>query len=70
MKASEAGINKTVEYFKSIGMPVCLKDLGIEPSDDEIYALAMDATKNDSVKLSRIIPIDARLAAEIYKRAK
>ena len=70
LKASEAGINKTVEYFKSIGMPVCLKDLGIDPSDDEILALAMDATKNDSVKLSRIIPIDARLAAEIYKRAK
>ncbi len=68
-KAAVAGIDKTIEFFKSIGMPVSLSDLKITPSDDDLKALAMDATMQDSVKLSRIRPIDAAAAFEIYKAA-
>ncbi|WP_029320202.1 iron-containing alcohol dehydrogenase [Butyrivibrio sp. AE3004] len=68
-KAAAAGIDKTVEFFKSIGMPVSLHDLGINPTDDDLTALSMDATMQDTVKLSRIRPIDAKAAFEIYKAA-
>ncbi|WP_026510888.1 iron-containing alcohol dehydrogenase [Butyrivibrio sp. LC3010] len=68
-KAAVAGIDKTIKFFKSIGMPVSLSDLKITPSDDDLKALAMDATMQDSVKLSRIRPIDAAAAFEIYKAA-
>ena len=69
-KAAELGIEKTVEYFKSLNMPVSLSDLGVSPSDDEIKKLALDATGNDTVKLSRIRPLDAKAVEEIYLRAR
>lgn len=66
---AELGIKKTVEYFASIGMPTSLKELGIDPSEDDLKALALDATMNDTIKLSRIRPIDADLALKIYRCA-
>ena len=67
--AAKAGIDRTVEYFKSIGMPVNLRGLGIKPTDEDLHSLALDATMNDTVKLSRIRPIDAAEAEKIYKKA-
>ncbi len=67
--AALEGINKTVEFFKSIGMPVSIHDLGVNPSDEEIRALSLDATMNDTVKLSRIRPLDAAAVEKIYKGA-
>lgn len=67
--AAKAGIIKTVEFFKSIQMPVNLKELGINASDEDIKALALDATMNDTIKLSRIRPIGAKEAEEIFKKA-
>lgn len=69
-KAAELGIEKTVEFFKSLNMPVSLSDLGVSPSDDEIKKLALDATGNDTMKLSRIRPLDAKAVEEIYLRAR
>lgn len=68
-KAALAGIEKTVEFFKSIDMPVNLKGLGIDPSDEDIKALAMDATMQDTVKLSRIRPLNAADVEKIYRAA-
>ncbi len=68
-KAALAGIEKTVEFFKSIEMPVSLTGLGISPSDEDLHALALDATMNDSMKLSRIRPLDAEAVYKIYKAA-
>lgn len=68
-KAALAGIEKTVEFFESIDMPVSLKGLGIAPSDDDLKALAMDATMQDTVKLTRIRPLDAAAVEKIYKAA-
>ena len=64
-----AGIEKTVEFFKSIDMPVSLSGLGINPSDEDITALALDATMKDTVKLSRIRPLGAEDVAKIYRAA-
>ena len=68
-KAALAGIEKTAEFFKSIDMPVNLKGLGIDPSDEDIKALAMDATMQDTVKLSRIRPLNAADVEKIYRAA-
>ena len=68
--AAEIGIQATMEYFKKIGMPTSLSELGIEPTEEEIRALAMDATMNDTAKLTRIRPIGAHEAERIYRAAK
>ncbi len=68
-KAALAGIEKTVEFFKSIDMPVNLKGLGIDPSDEDLKALALDATMQDTLKLSRIRPLNAADVEKIYRAA-
>lgn len=67
---AKEGIRRTVEYFSSIGMPTSLSELGISPKDEEIRALSLDATMNDTVKLSRIKPLGAREVERIYRLAK
>ncbi|MBR6486118.1 MAG: iron-containing alcohol dehydrogenase, partial [Lachnospiraceae bacterium] len=67
--AAKAGIDKTVEFFTSIGMPVSLSGLNIKVSDEDIRELALDATMKDTVKLSRIRPLDAAAVEKIYRRA-
>ncbi|MCR5209906.1 MAG: iron-containing alcohol dehydrogenase [Lachnospiraceae bacterium] len=69
--AAKKGIDATVEYFKSLGMPVSLKEIGpdVDWTDEVIRTLAMKATMQDTVKLSRIRPIGAAEAAQIYKLA-
>lgn len=63
------GIEKTVEFFKIIGMPVSLRDLGINPSDEDLEALAMDATMQGTMKLSRIRPLETADVKRIYQSA-
>ena len=69
-EAALAGIEATVEYFRSIGMPVSLTELGVNPSEEDLKALALDATMNDTVKLSRIKPLGAEEVLEIYRLAR
>lgn len=68
-KAAALGIEWTVDFFKSLNMPVTISDLGVRPTNEEIRELALDATANDQMKLSRIRPLDAKAVEEIYKAA-
>ena len=68
-KAALSGIEKTIDFFKSIGMPVSLKDLGIDASNEDIKALALDATMQGNLKLSRIRPLDTADVEKIIKAA-
>ncbi len=68
-KAALEGIDHTIDFFRSIGMPVSLADLDINPDDNEIKALSMDATMQDTLKLSRIRPLNAASVEKIYKAA-
>ena len=68
--AAEEGIRRTVGYFASLGMPTSLRELGIEPADGDLRALALDATMNDTVKLSRIRPLGAAEVEAIFRRAR
>ena len=69
LTAARAGIGATVDFFRSIGMPTSLTELGIEASADDLHALAMDATMNDTLKLSRIRPLGAAEIEEIFRGA-
>lgn len=68
--AAREGIRRTVEYFSSIGMPTSLHELGVAPTDEEYRLLALNATMNDTVKLSAIKPIGAAEAERIFRRAR
>ena len=57
-------------FFRSIGMPVNLRELGVEASDEDLRALALDATMNDTLKLSRIRPLGAAEIEQIFRDAK
>jgi alcohol dehydrogenase YqhD (iron-dependent ADH family) len=50
-------------------MPVSLRDLGIDPTEEDLTALSLDATMQDTVKLSRIRPLDATDVKRIYHNA-
>ena len=69
-EAAVQGIEKTTEYFESIGMPISLDGLGIGVQDEEtLKELAMDATMNDTIRLSVIRPLDAGDVLEIFRKA-
>ena len=69
-QAAILGINATENFFREIGMPTSLHELGLEnPSEEEIHALALHATMDDTVKLSRIRPLSASDIEKIYNSA-
>lgn len=63
------GIERTEEFFRKIGMPTSLSQLGIQPDEKEREALSLDATMGDTVKLTRIRPLGAKEVSEIYQMA-
>jgi alcohol dehydrogenase YqhD (iron-dependent ADH family) len=68
--AALEGIDKTVAYFKELGMPVTLSDLGIEPDDAECLELALDATRGDKRTLTVVKPLTSAEVADIYRNAR
>ena len=70
-KRATEGIERTVAFFHSLGMPTSLHELDIpNPSDEDLRALSMDATQQDTVKLSRIRQLGAQEVYEIYQMAR
>ena len=69
LTAAEKGIEKTVEFFRSIGMPTLLAELEVGITETDLHELAMDATANDTLELSRIRPLGAKEVEAIYRRA-
>ncbi len=68
--AAIRGIDATESFFKEIGMPVSLHELGLDQPDDEtLHSLSLHATMNDTVKLSRIRPLSAADVEKIYRAA-
>ena len=70
LTAAQKGIAATVEFFARIGMPTSLASLGVRPSEEDIRALALDATMGDTVKLSRIKPLGLAEVERIFVRAQ
>ncbi len=69
--AAKEGIQKTVDFFKEIGMPTNLREIGLpDISDEELMALAMDATQNGTVKLAVVKQLDLEAVLQIFKNAR
>ena len=75
--AAIAGIEKTVEYFASLGMPVCLPDLE-QPGDkgkvgvlseEVLYELADRVTAGDTMRISTLQPMNREDILNIYRLA-
>lgn len=65
--AAEEAISCTVSYFKELGMPTCLSELGIGVLDkDTLKALALDATMNGTVELSFIRKLNVEDVYQIF----
>lgn len=63
-KAAEKGIEALKKFFTSIGMPVNMKQLGIEKPD--IQLLAAKVVKNKGKIFGNYIKVDQEVAAKIY----
>ena len=67
---ARAAIQATVDYFREIGMPVSLSELGIGIQENDVLReLAMDATKGDTVVLSLIRKLRAEDVYQIFQMA-
>lgn len=69
LTAAQKGIECTVGFFRSIGMPTGLNDLNVGITQADLIQLSLDATANDTLRLSRIRPLDAKAVERIYRRA-
>lgn len=63
-KAAEKGIEALKKFFTSIGMPVNMKQLGIENPD--IKLLAAKVVENKGTVFGNYIKVDQEVAAKIY----
>lgn len=69
-EAALQAIAATESYFRSIGMPVCLGQMGMGVQPDEVLKdLAWRATKGDTVQLGSFMKMNAQNMYEIYKSA-
>ena len=61
------GIEKMKSFFKELGMPTSLKELGIE--EEDIKKLALNVTFNHTRIIHDVIEIDEAMALKIYREA-
>ena len=70
-EAAREGIEKTVSFFKEIGMPVNLREIGLKNvSDEELMDMALDATMGGTVKLAKVRALDLEDVFQIFVNAK
>ena len=68
MEAAKLAIEKTKEYFTELGLPLHLKDIGIEEKMLPVMAHAA-AIKGVGYFENAFRPLDEQSALEIYKMA-
>lgn len=75
--AALIGIDKTVRYFESLGMPVCLADIELpggqgklgELSEEKLEYLADKITRGNTIKISTLHPMDKEETLTVYRMA-
>ncbi|MCI8599547.1 MAG: iron-containing alcohol dehydrogenase [Lachnospiraceae bacterium] len=69
-KTALEGIEALENFFRSIHMPVCISELGVELNDDQIKELAHKCSFMDTRTIGGIQKLDKKDIAEIYRMAK
>lgn len=70
METALRGIEAFESYFHSVNMPATLRELGIEPSDEEIATLALNCCDGDSHTVGHFMPLSSADVARILRDAK
>lgn len=70
METALRGIEAFESYFHSVNMPATLRELGIEPSDEEISTLALNCCDGDSHTVGHFMPLSSADVARILRDAK
>lgn len=69
-KAAEEGISRTVNFFKSLGMPVSLTELlGHRPADEEIFAFADECSYGRTRNIGTFKVLGYEDMVKIYRLA-
>lgn len=64
------GIEAMEDFFRSIGMPTNLRELGVNPTEDDILLLAKNCAKATGGRLGSARKLDEEDMANIYRMAK
>mgnify|MGYP000668278868 CR=1 FL=1 len=58
------------DYFRSIGMPTSLHELGIAPSEEQILELADKCSFGNTRTIGKVRELNREQIAEIYRLAQ
>ena len=64
------GIDAAAAFFRSIGMPTNLKELGVTPSEEDILLLAKNCAKATGGKIGSALPLYEADMANVYRMAR
>lgn len=67
-KTAREGIERLIQFFRSIGMPVNLKELGVP--DDKLEEMAIKCTDDDTHTTGNFIPLDSKGVLSVLKLAR
>ena len=69
-ETAEKGIDALAAFFRSIGMPTNLKELGVSPADDDFKLLAKNCAIAVGGKIGSAMPLYEKDMEAIYRAAK
>lgn len=64
------GIEAWEDWCRKIKMPTSLSELGLDPTDEQMWEMANKATSNDTVKIGGFVPLNASMVYEILNMAR
>lgn len=70
VETAQSGIQAMEQFYRSIQMPVNLRELGIEPSDEEIRELARKCSFDGARTIGCVKKLDREDIFQIYMRAR
>ena len=65
-----AGIEAMEDFYRSIGMPTTLRELGVEPTDEQILELAYKCSFGNTRTIGIVKKLSREDMAKIYRNAK
>lgn len=64
------GIEAWEDWCRKLGMPVNLKELGLDPTEEQLWEMAQKATSGGRMKIGGFVPLDAQMVHDILAMAR
>ena len=68
-KTALAGIEAMEDYYRSVDMPTSLRELGIEPTEEQIQELADKCSFQNTRTIGKVKVLNREDIAKIYRMA-